>query len=327
MRTLIFILAAAYVALWVRAIARSRPAGSTGSTGSAGSSGSSAPLASWIRFQLLAFASLLVAFPFYWMITNSVKPFAEAGGYPPTFIPDMAREGRWRELFDQFAVNYRTSWESPPGAMTFARYFWVSFATGTATTVGVLLTSIPAAFALARMRFAGRGLVFYLVLGTLMVPSQVLVIPNYLILERLGWLDGYLALVVPFLASVVTIFLLRQFFMTVPEELWHAAQLDGAGRFAFMWRIMVPQAIPIIVATSIFTFLAQWNSLMWPLVVTTRPEMRTLMVGLQGFGQEAGGQTHLLMAAATFSMLPIVIAFFFLQRFFIQSVARTGLKG
>jgi len=261
------------------------------------------------------------------MITNSIKPLAEAGGYPPTFIPEMAREGRWGDLFAQLKENYKVAWESPPGPMTFARYFWISFATGAATTLGVLLTSIPAAFALARMKFAGKGLVFYLVLATLMVPSQVLIIPNYLILERLGWLDGYAALIVPFLASVVTIFLLRQFFMTVPEELWHAAQLDGAGRFAFMWRILVPQAIPVIVAASIFTFLAQWNSLMWPLIVTTRPDMRTLMVGLQGFGQEAGGQTHLLMAAATFSMMPIVIAFFFLQRFFIQSVMRTGLKG
>jgi multiple sugar transport system permease protein len=155
----------------------------------------------------------------------------------------------------------------------------------------------------------------------------VLIIPSYLILERLGWLDTYAALVVPFTASVFAIFLLRQFFMTAPGELWDAARIDGAGHGAFLWRILVPQAGATLGTIGLLTFLGQWNALMWPLIVTTRPELRTLMVGLEAFGQEAGSEMGQLMAAATFTMLPILVAFFVLQRLFIQSVARTGLKG
>lgn len=293
----------------------------------AAKSRNSEKFADWLAYQALIFAGLIMIFPFYWMVMNSFKPAEEAGRYPPTFWPEMARWATLDQLFSQFAENYREAWESPPGAMSFARYFWVSFFTGAVTTLGVLLTSIPAAYALAKMNFAGKRFVFYIVLATLMIPSQALVIPQYLILEQFGWLDRYHALIVPLLASVFAIFLFRQFFMTVPEELWDSARIDGAGRMNFLIRILVPQALPVIAAASLFTFLAQWNSLMWPLIVTTRPEMRTLMVGLQAFGQEAGGESHQLMAAATFSMLPILIAFFLMQRFFIQSITRTGMKG
>ena len=148
-----------------------------------------------------------------------------------------------------------------------------------------------------------------------------------LILERLGWLDRYPALIVPMLASAFAIFFLRQTFMTVPGELWDAARLDGAGRLTFLRRVMIPHAGPALAAIGLLTFLGQWNALLWPLIVTTRPGMRTLMVGLQSFNEEASAEPNLLMAAATFSMLPIVVAFFLLQRFFIQSTTRTGIKG
>ena len=304
-----------YLAGWAFSLWRAKTRRSTG------------PIANWLAYQGLILLALMMLLPFYWMVTNSFKPAEEAGRFPPTLWPEGARLSDVAGFFGQIAENYRDAWNSPPGGMSFGRYFWVSFVTGALTTVGVLLTSILAAYAFAKMKFIGKSAAFYLVLATLMVPPQVLMIPDYLILERFGWLDRYHALIIPFLASVFAIFLLRQFFMTIPDDLWDAAQIDGASRSRFLWAVMVPLSRPILIAVAIFTFLGQWNALMWPLIATSRPHMRTLMVGLQGFNEEAAAEPNLLMAAATLSMLPIIVAFFFLQRFFIQSVTRTGLKG
>ncbi len=227
-------------------------------------------------------------------------------------------------------VNFIEAWYAPEvstlGAVNFGRYFWVSIYTGVLSTAGTLITAALAAYAFSRMRFIGKGLFFYIVLATMMVPGQVLLIPDFIILDMLHWLDTPLALIVPWLASVFTIFLMRQFFMTIPDDLWDAAQIDGAGRFRFLWQVVTPLSKPVFITAGIFTFLAQWNSLLWPLIVTSSPEMRTLMVGLQTFNQEAGSDYHLLMAASSLAILPVVLLFFFLQRFFIQGIARAGLK-
>lgn len=226
--------------------------------------------------------------------------------------------------------NFQTAWYAPEaatrGAVNFGRYFFVSVFTGILCTLGTLFTSAMAAYAFAKMRFAGRDYFFYLVLVTMMVPGQVLLIPNFLTLSSLGWLDTYAALVVPYLASVFTIFMMRQFFLSIPNDLWEAAQIDGAGRFRFLWQVMVPLSRPVFVTAGIFLFLGNWNALLWPLIVTSSPNMRTLMVGLQAFAEESIGQFHLLMAASTMAILPVVVMFFVLQRFFIQGIARTGLK-
>lgn len=266
-----------------------------------------------LRVNVLIAGSFLMIIPFYWMIITSVKDGSEAMAYPPTWWPENVL---WS--------NYAEAWNRPE--VGFGRYYWVSTWSTVLTTVGTLFTSILAAYAFARMDFWGKGFFFYLVLATLMVPGQVLIIPDYIILSQLEWLDSYKALVVPWLASVFSIFLMRQFFMTLPGDLWDAAQIDGAGRWLFLWKVVVPLSIPILITTGIFTFIATWNSLLWPLVVTSRPEMRTLMVGLQVFTGEAGGEFHLLMAASAFCILPIVVAFFLLQRFFIEGIARSGLK-
>jgi multiple sugar transport system permease protein len=247
------------------------------------------------------------------MLVTSLKNGSEAMAYPPTWWPAHPLWG-----------NYAEAWNRPD--VGFGRYYWVSTWSTVLTTAGTLFTSILAAYAFARMNFWGKGFFFYLILATLMVPGQVLMIPDYIILARLEWLDSYKALVVPWLASVFNIFLMRQFFMTLPDDLWDAAQIDGAGRWRFLWRVAVPLSIPILITTAIFTFIATWNSLLWPLVVTSRPEMRTLMVGLQVFTTESGSDIHLLMAASAFCILPVVIAFFLLQRFFIEGIARSGLK-
>lgn len=270
-------------------------------------------LAAHLRVHVLFAGAVIVVLPFYWMLITSLKDGSESMAYPPTWWPVTPR---WE--------NFREAWNRPE--VGFGRYYWVSICTAVIVTIGTLFTSILAAYAFARMQFVGKSLLFYLVLATLMVPGQVLIIPDYIILSHLQWLDSYKALTVPWLASVFSIFLMRQFFMTLPDDLWDAAQIDGAGRWRFLWRVAVPLSVPVLITTGIFSFVATWNSLLWPLVVTSRPEMRTLMVGLQVFTSEAGGEYHLLMAASAFCILPVVVAFFLLQRFFIEGIARSGLK-
>lgn len=278
-------------------------------------------------YSILSVGAVAMLYPLAWMMMIAMKPAEEALRYPPTFFPETLARGDWAGTLRQGAENFKRAWAAPPGEMTFGRYFMVSFLSAAMATLGTALTSILAAYPLACMNFRGRRSVFGAVLATLMIPSQVLMIPTYLILERLGWLDTYAALVVPFVASVFSIFLLRQFFMTVPVELWESAQLDGASRWTFLWSVLVPLARPVIVTVALLAFLGQWNSLLWPLIATTRPEMRTLMVGLQSFNQESVSEPNLLMAGAAFSMIPIMIVFFILQRQFMESIARTGIKG
>ena len=272
------------------------------------------PLLAALLYQGLALGAVLMVLPFYWMVSTSLKDSGEAMASPPTWLPAVARWG-----------NYTEAWNKPE--VGFARYYWVSVYTTALITVGTMLTSIPAAYAFAKMRFPGKALFFAAVLATLMVPGQVLIIPNYIILAKLDWLDSYKALVVPWLASVFSIFLMRQFFMTVPDDLWDASQIDGAGRTRFLWHVLVPLSMPVVVTSGIFNAVNNWNSLLWPLVVTNTPKMRTLMVGLQVFSGESGGDYNLMMAAGTFSIMPVVILFFAMQRFFIEGIARSGMKG
>jgi multiple sugar transport system permease protein len=276
-----------------------------------------------LKYNFLLIGAFLMILPFYWMVATSLKDYQEAVAYPPTW---------WPEKF--VWANYPEAWRKPDigaphalfGNSGFARYYWVTTWNGVAATVGTIITSILAAYAFAKMEFFGKGIFFYLVLATLMVPGQVLIIPNYIILAYMGWLDTYKALIVPWMASVFSIFLMRQFFMTIPNDLWDASQIDGAGRWRFLWRVLVPLSKPVLITSGIFSFIGTWNSLLWPLVVTSKPEMRTLMVGLQVFNNEASNDFHLLMAASTFCIVPIVIVFFFMQRFFIEGIARSGLK-
>ncbi len=271
-------------------------------------------LTSAIVYHVLLIGGLFMILPFYWMVITAFKSFQEAIAFPPSWIPT---EWRWQ--------NFIEAWNAPPD-LTFGRYFYVSIVTAVASTAGTLATAALAAYAFAKMRFIGKGLFFYLVLAMMMVPGQVLLIPNFIILAGLNWIDTYQALIVPWLASVFCIFLMRQFFMTIPDDLWDAAQIDGSGRFRYLVMVILPLSKPVLITSGIFTFLASWNSLLWPLIVTHSPDMRTLMVGLATFTQEAGSKYNLLMSASTFAIVPVIILFFFLQRFFIQGIARTGLK-
>jgi len=256
----------------------------------------------------------------------------EAGRFRATLPPDAVRSqrGYWRLEWENVAPgwfgylfhNYREAWHAAP----FGRYFFVSFFTAGSQVLGGLLIATMAAFAFARIRFPGREAVFLLFVATMMIPGEVLLIPNYILLSKLDWLDTFYALIVPWLASVFGIFLLRQFFLSLPQDLFDAARIDGASYWGMLWRIAFPLAVPGLVTYGIFAFLGAYNALLWPLIVTQSPEMRTIQVGLQAFIGEAGSDYGQLMAASTMAILPIVLGYFFAQRHFIQGIARSGIK-
>jgi multiple sugar transport system permease protein len=154
----------------------------------------------------------------------------------------------------------------------------------------------------------------------------VTLVPNYAIIAKLGWIDTYAALIVPFAASVFGIFIMRQFFQTIPLELWDAAQIDGCGRFRYLWSVMVPLSRPVFITSGLFTFIGGWNSFLWPLIVTNTPKLRTIQVGLSQFNQEFGTKPDLLMAASTVAIAPLLVLFFVAQKHLIQGIAHTGLK-
>ncbi len=237
----------------------------------------------------------------------------EAAAVPPDRI--IRRRFLWE--------NYRKAWQAAP----FARYFFNSVLVSVLVTVGQVLTSALAAYAFARMKFPFKEPLFLLLLATMMIPSQVILIPNYAIISWLGWVNTYAALVVPFLGAVFGIYFMRQHFETLPQDLFDAASIDGCGRLRTLFQIVIPVSGPVILTVSLFTFIMIWNSLLWPLVMTNTPEMRPLQVGLAVFNQESGTDWELLMAASTFSILPLLVIFFVAQKQFVEGITRSGMKG
>lgn len=218
--------------------------------------------------------------------------------------------------------NYIKAFKKVP----FGLYFYNTIYVSIVSLVGVLITSLLAAYAFARMEFRGRDFFFYLFLSMMMVPQPIYMISSYVLLDKLNWLDTYNALIIPWIANIFTIFLFRQHFKALPKELFDAASIDGCSTFGMLWRIIVPLSKPVIATASIFSLITSWNSFMWPLVMINRPELRVLQVGLSYFNQEASTQTTLLMAASTFSIVPILILFFFAQKQIIASYSRSGMK-
>ena len=279
-----------------------------------------------VRHALLLSFGLLMAFPFLWMILTSFKPFEETLRSPPTILPLT-----WRP------ENYAEAWR----AANFPRFFLNSVIISGSTVVGTLATSVLAAYAFARLRFPGREALFLLFLGTMMIPQEVTLIPNFVLLTYLpcplpidvicnprgGWFDTFTAISVPWWVSVFSIFLLRQFFLSIPNELWEASQLDGASHLTYLWRVVVPLSIPALLTVALYAFVGSWKTFLWPLVMTSRPEVRPLQVGLSTFALEAGTYYHLLMAASTFTIAPVLLLFIAIQRQFLESIARSGLKG
>ena len=265
----------------------------------------------WYAF--LGGVALVVVMPYFWMISTSLKGTAEIFTYPPTWIPSV-----WHFR------NYIDAWNAAP----FGRYFFNSFFVAVTVTLGQLVTCSLAAYAFARMKFKGKNVAFALCLSTTMISEQVTLIPSYLLLKELGWLDTYLALTVPFLASGFGIFMLRQAFMTIPKDLEDAAKVDGCGRLRFLVQIILPLTKPVLASQALFAFMSNWNSYLWPLIVTTSKNLRTLQVGLRYFvGQEGGTQWGIFMAATVFVSVPVVLFYFLVQKSFVEGIAMTGIRG
>jgi len=266
------------------------------------------------RLLVLGFLALLLLMPYIWMISASVKPLDELF---------RASLNLWPERF--YGVeNYRQVFSQIP---VFG-YLW----NGVVVCAGILffqlLFAVPAAYALAKMNFPGRDLALGLVMLGLLVPPHVPALPLYVAFSKMGLLNTYATLILPFTISVFAIFLFRQFFKALPDELVHAARLDGIGEFEIVWRVILPNAWPAATAFAIFSVVAHWNDLFWPLIVIEGQARATPALGVLYFrSDEAGDDFAALMAAAVIMTLPLVLAFLFAQRRFVEGIATTGLKG
>jgi multiple sugar transport system permease protein len=263
---------------------------------------------------LLIFGAFTMLFPFFWMVSTSFKTQSEINDNPTALFP---KEYNFR--------NYVQAWKAGSSA-GFGRYFLNTIFVAVVTTFGQLILSSLAAYAFAFFDFPHKERIFLLLLGTMMIPQQALLVPDYIILHKLGWLDTYLALIIPWICSAFSVFLMRQFFRGIPKELFEASRIDGSSTLGFYLRILIPLSIPVMLTAGMFTFLGSWNSFIWPLIVTSADELRVIQVGLANFAQAEGTQWGLLMAASTFCTLPLIIGYFFVQKKFIQGIATSGMK-
>jgi ABC-type glycerol-3-phosphate transport system permease component len=269
-----------------------------------------------LTYTFLIIGALVAIVPFVWMISTSLMSLGEATGVR-LFPSEIHLE------------NYVNAWNEAQ----FAEYFVNSVQIVVITLVGQITFSVLAAYAFARIKFPGRDLIFGILLSTMMIPAMVLIIPNFLTVTWLGrigplsWINNWPALTVPFMGSVFSIFLLRQFFAQVPDELFDAAQIDGAGHMRFLITVVIPLAKAPLMVIIVLSFMGSWNALAWPMLVTNSPDWRPISVGLMSFVEEAGQQIHLMMAGAVITIIPVLILYFITQKQFTESIARSGLKG
>ncbi|MGP5128356.1 carbohydrate ABC transporter permease [Brachybacterium tyrofermentans] len=261
---------------------------------------------------VLSIGGFIMVFPFLWQVVMSLSSTAEVTSVPPTFWPEELRFDNYVEVFRQ---------------VPFLEQFWVSVRVTVATVVGQVVLCSLAGYAFARMRFAASATIFAVMLSILMIPNQAYLIPQYQIVQNLGWLDTVPGIVVPTIFSAFGTFLMRQFFVNLPDELEEAARLDGANPFQIFWKVMLPLARPSISALAIVTVLAAWNNLLWPLVVTSRAEHRTLSVGIASLNGQYVIDYPVMMAASLMAMAPILILFILTQRRVIEGLAFSGMKG
>jgi multiple sugar transport system permease protein len=250
--------------------------------------------------------------PFFWMISTSLKEAGSVFTFPPQWIPQPVV---WR--------NYLEAWQAVP----FGRFYFNSLFIALCQTFGVLLTSSLAAYAFARLEFPGRDKIFFLYLATMMLPGAVTMIPTFILLKLMGWIDTYKALIIPGLFTAYGTFLLRQFFMGIPGDLEDAARIDGCTMIGIYRHVVMPLSKPALATLGTVTFIASWNSFMWPLIVTNSMEKKTLPVGLASFQGLYTTEWTLLMAASVIVMVPTLLVFIFNQRFFVEGIKLTGTKG
>jgi multiple sugar transport system permease protein len=263
-----------------------------------------------LAYLALAAGGILMAFPFVWMVLTALKPFPEI--FQLTLLPQTP-------TWENFRFVLRET--------LFPRWFLNSLLVATLTTLSVLFFDSLVGYTLARLRFPGRNLVFLLILSTLMVPTEMLVIPWYVMSAERGWVNTYWGLLFPGLVTAFGVFLMRQFFQTLPQDLFDAARLDGLGELGIFLRVGLPLVRPALAALGILTFLGNWNAFLWPLIIVQTPEMRTLPVGVALFSGEAGTAWHLIMAASSLSVLPTLLVFLFFQRQIVEGVVLSGIRG
>jgi multiple sugar transport system permease protein len=263
---------------------------------------------------MVAFFGLLMLMPFGWMISSSLKKPIEVFAFPIQWIP---QDVQWH--------NYKTVWLNE--YYPFYRFYVNSLMVGALSIAGTLFVSATSAYAFARVNFPGKNVIFLAYLATLMVPQHITLVPRFVLFHWLGIYNTHWALVLPNVFNVLGIFLLRQFFMGIPRELSEAAYMDGAGHFRIFWRVILPLSKPGFVSLLILSFVWNWNNYLDPLIFLTDKSLYTIPVGLQALLDEEGTQYNLVMAGATCAVLPLMIVFLMFQKYFIQGIATSGLKG
>ncbi|HEU5300471.1 MAG TPA: carbohydrate ABC transporter permease [bacterium] len=265
--------------------------------------------AALLVYLALAAGTVVVAFPFYWMIVSALKPPAD--------------------MFDLRLIPVNPTWDNFTEVLTrtrFPRWFGNSLLVAAVTTLSVAFFDSLVGYTLAKLRFRGRGVIFVAVLATLMIPTEMLIIPWYIMSSANGWINTYWGILFPGLISAFGIFLIRQFMSGVPDELLDAGRIDGVSEFGLYWRIALPQIKPAMAALCIFTFLGNWNAFLWPMIVIQSASMRTLPVGIALFSGEAGSMWNLIMASSALAVLPVLAVFAVLQRQIIEGITLTGLR-
>ncbi len=266
-----------------------------------------------VLYSILLFGILFTLVPFLWMLSTSFKSSTEIVKLPPTFLPE------------KFTLqSYRTIFNDPH--VPIARFYLNSIIVSASVVTMVLFTSSLAGYVFAKYQFYGKNVLFTMLLASMMIPFQVMMIPLYLILVRMGLTDSLMGLIVPGATSAFGIFLMRQFIESIPSELIDAARIDGAGEFGIYSRIILPQMGPALATLGIFTFMGTWNDYLWPLIVITTNEKRTLPVMLTWYNSQHGSRFDLTMAASVLVILPILLVYFIFQRWVVRGIALTGFK-
>ena len=265
----------------------------------------------WVVHVLLIFGSIMMVFPFIWMVLTALKTKSESISIPPKFFPEVAQ---WNNFSDIFTL------------LPFSQYYLNTFVSTAVITLGQVFLSAMAAYAFARIEFPFKKTLFILMLSVLMVPGQIFLLPQYLIIQDMNLLNTIPALFIPGLFSAFGTFLLRQFFMTIPKELEEAAVIDGCSRLRIFFSIILPLSKPALISVSIFALLYGWNSLLWPLIVNTSPDKMTLSAGLATLNGQYATNYPLVMAGSFMAIIPLIIAFFIFQKQFIEGIALSGSK-
>ncbi|MFD1446765.1 carbohydrate ABC transporter permease [Oceanobacillus profundus] len=263
-----------------------------------------------LPYVLLIIGSVIMLFPFIWMVSTSLK--APFDIFNLSIIPENPTLANYIKILEE---------------SMFIKWFMNSIIVALITTISVLFFDTLVGYIIAKFSFVGRTVIFILILSTLMIPTEMLIIPWYMMSSEFGWTDSYWGVLFPGLMTGFGVFLMRQFMEQIPDDLLNAARVDGMNEYAIFFKIAVPQVWPAISALGIFTFLSNWNAFLWPLIVIESPSLRTLPVGLSFFSSgEAESQWHLIMTGATISVIPLILVFILLQRHIIKGITLTGMK-